>query len=407
MRGRYLVTEATAPIVRRLFESYAAGMHSMPALARALNQEGVPTPGGGRAWLEPTLRVILTNPVYKGQPACAKQRTVVDEGRLQQVHRLNGRPITRPEMRVARPQEEWVALSAPPLVSAEVWQAVQERMAEMRTSQGGNPRRTHMLSGKVYCPHCGSQAVIKHQKANGVSYRYYLCGAQRRSRVLGPERPCVGDLYPIHEMEQAALTALEKVLTCPESVTEALAVYRQGQIATSLTPDEIRRRLRDLDSGLLLMKGEEQSAVAAQLAGIQAGASPEAYAVVFADIAARRKDLEGKRKVLCGSVGRPKAGKVEDSSVMAGLLRSALAVLSDPALPGSEKRTALSPIVERVICRKGGADVVFAPGLFDEPWGKDNGFWSKDGFGKDGGLSGEGGARQTYQTTCMGIRTHK
>ena len=211
----------------------------------------------------------------------------------------------------------------------------------MRTSQGGNPRRTYMLSGKVYCPHCGAQAVIKYQKASGVSYRYYLCGAQRRSRVLGPERPCTGDLYPIHETEQAALTALEKVLTCPESVAEALAVFRQGQIATRLAPDEVRRRLREVDAGLLLVKGEEHSAVAVQLAGIRAGTSPEAYAAVFAGIAARRKDLEGKRRVLGGSVGRPKAGKAEDSSVMAGLLRSALAVLSDPAVPGAEKRSAL------------------------------------------------------------------
>ncbi len=409
--GQYFVVEEKAAIIRRLFESYAAGTHSMPALARVLNQEGVPTPGGGRAWLEPTLRVILTNPVYKGEPACGKQRTVVDENRLQQVHRLNGRPITRPEMRVARPQEEWVQLSAPPLVTADIWQAAQERMAQMRTFQGGNPRRTHMLSGKVYCPHCGSQAVIKHQKANGVSYRYYLCGAQRRSRVLGPERPCVGDLYPIHETEQAALTALKKVLTCPASVTEALAVYRQGQIATSLTPDEVRRHLRDLDAGLLLMKGEEQSAVTAQLAGIRAGASPEAYAAVFADIAARRKDLEGKRRALSGSPGRPKAGKTDDG-IMTGLLQSALAVLSDPAVPGSEKRTALSPIVERVICRKGGADVVFAQGLFDEPWGKDNNIWSKDGPGKnptsyDNSLGGEENTRQTYQTTCMGMRTQR
>ena len=404
--GHYFVVEEKAAIIRRLFESYAAGTHSMPSLARAFNQEGVPTPGGGRAWLEPTLRFLLTNPVYKGEPASGKQRTVVDEGRLQQVHRLNGRPITRPEVRVARPPEEWLPLSAPPLVSMEVWQAVQERMVQMRTFQGGNPRRTQMLSGKVYCPHCGSQAVIKHQKANGVTYRYYLCGAQRRSRVLGPERPCVGDLYPIHETEQAALTALEKVLTCPESVAEALAVYRQGQIAASQTPDEARRLLRELDAGLLLMKGEEQSAVTAQLAGIRAGASPEAYAAVFADIAARRKDLEGKRKALSGSTGRPKAGETDDGSVMAGLLRSALAVLSDPAVPGAEKRAALSPIVERVICRKGGADVVFAPGLFGDSWSKDN-VWSKGSTGEDGSLSGGGSTRQTYQTTCIGISTHK
>ena len=114
---------------------------------------------------------------------------------------------------------------------------------------------------------------------------------------------------------------------------------------------------------------------------------------MFADIAARRKDLKGKRKALSGVPGRPKAGKTDDSAVMAELLRSALAVLSDPAVPGSEKRTALSTIVERVICRKGGANVVFAPGVFAEPWGKDSNF-----------LSGEESMRQTYHTTCTVIQ---
>ena len=387
--------EEKAVIIRRLFESYAAGTHSMPGLARAFNQEGVPTPGGGRAWLEPTLRFLLTNPVYKGEPASGKQRTVVDEGRLQQVHRLNGRPITRPEVRVARPKDEWVALSAPPLVSIEVWQAAQERMVQMRTFQGGNPRQVQMLSGKVYCPHCGSQAIVKHQKANGVTYRYYLCGAQRRSRVLGPERPCVGDLYPIHETEQAALAALKKVLTCPDSVTEALALHREGAGSEKLTPDEVRCRLREMDAALMQLKGEEQSAVHAQLAGIRAGASPDAYAAVFADIATRRKDLEAKRGMLSGPPRRPKAGKTGDADVMAGMLKAALAVLSDPAVPGAEKRGVLSPIVERVICRKGGADVIFAPGLFGDSWSKDN-VWSKDNI-----LSSETGSRSTYQTTCM------
>lgn len=398
--GHYFIVEEKAAVVRRLFTCYAAGTHSMPSLARELNQERVPTPGGGRAWLEPTLRFLLTNPVYMGEPASGKQRTVVDEGRLQQVHRLSGRPITRPEMRVARPQDEWVKLSAPPLVTADVWQAAQERMVQMRTFQGGNPRRTYMLSGKVYCPHCGAQAVIKQQKANGVSYRYYLCGAQRRSRVLGPERPCVGDLYPIHEMEQAALAALEKVLTCPESVAEAMAVHREGPGAAKLTPDEARRHLRDLDTDLMHLKSEEQSAVAAQLAGIRAGASPEAYAAVFAGIAARRKDLEEKRGALSGPLRISKGGKKGAGDIMAGMLRAALAVLADPDIPGFEKRSALSPIVERVICRKGGADVVFAPGLFDEPWGEGNDLWSKDPCSKDG-------TRQTYQTTCIGIRTHR
>ena len=133
----------------------------------------------------------------------------------------------------------------------------------------------------------------------------------------------------------------------------------------------------------------------AQLVGIRAGASPDAYAPMFADIAARRKDLNGQWGALSGPSRRPKAGKADEGEVMAGMLKAALAVLSDLHLPGSEKRNALAPIVDRVICQKGGADVVFAPGLFDESWGG------------DGPLGEGGGARHTYQTTCIGISTHR
>ena len=178
-------------------------------------------------------------------------------------------------------------------------------------------------------------------------------------------------------------------------------MHREGAGAAKLTPDEVRRRLRELDAALIQLKGEEQSAVTAQLAGIRAGASPEAYAAVFADIAARRKDLEAKRGMLSGPPRRPKAGKTGDADVMAGMLKAALAVLSDPAVPGSDKRSALAPIVDRVICQKGGADVVFAPGLFDEPWARAGGLWSEDN------VPGGDGARSTYQTTCIGISTHK
>jgi len=80
---------------------------------------------------------------------------------------------------------------------------------------------------------------------------------------------------------------------------------------------------------------------------------------------------------------------------MVGLLRSALAALSDPAVPGSEKRGALAPIVDRVICQKGNADIVFAPGLFDEPWGRAEGLWREDD------VPAGDRVRSAYQTTCI------
>ena len=67
-----------------------------------------------------------------------------------------------------------------------------------------------------------------------------------------------------------------------------------------------------------------------------------------------------------------------------------------PEKPGNPGfKGPLLMLIDKVICQKGGADVVFAPGLFDESWGGD-------------GPVGEGGvARHTYQTTCIGISTQR
>ncbi len=68
MLGRYAVDESRAPLVQELFARYAAGEMGTPALCRDLNGRGVPPPLGGSLWRCSTLRSILRNPVYKGQP---------------------------------------------------------------------------------------------------------------------------------------------------------------------------------------------------------------------------------------------------------------------------------------------------------------------------------------------------
>ena len=77
-------------------------------------------------------------------------------------------------------------------------------------------------------------------------------------------------------------------------VREALAAYATPE-APHAGPDALRRELRDLDAALTELNAQETASIQAQIAGIRAGASPDAYAAVFADLAARRKDLEDRR----------------------------------------------------------------------------------------------------------------
>ncbi len=395
MLGRYTIDDGKADIARRLFHEYASGMTSLPKLARTLNAERVPPPGKAMGWHEGTLRVILRNPVYKGQPASGKQKTITEEGCLGQANALTGRPLTTMIVRRPSPENEWVQLSSPSLVSEEIWEAVQQRFGVMNARYGGSPKQTRMLSGLAACPCCGGPAITRYQTANGKPYRYFVCSASRKARWAGDGPVCSSVVYPLPVVEAAALTALQEAYSRPEAIADALRVYRRKEQPPPDASDAVRAEIALLDAALTRLGAEEEATVQAQIAGMMAGASPNAYAAAFAaafaDIAARRKDMEDRRGVLSVRLSsRPATSRAEaQTPLTARVLADAWRVLTDESVPGATKRQILGTVVQKVICGKEGAKVVFVPGLFGED------------------AEHEEGSRRTCYTTCIGISTHK
>ena len=108
------VHEGEAVIVRRIFESYAAGV-GIPRLVNQLNAEGVPGPRGGR-WSFSSLQRLLRNERLTGKAIWGQRRHERRPGSRQKVTR----PIPRSEWRIAeRPELR--------IVSDELWNAVAQR----------------------------------------------------------------------------------------------------------------------------------------------------------------------------------------------------------------------------------------------------------------------------------------
>src|SRR6266511_980184 len=61
------VDEATAAVVRELFQTYADGEATLHALAVRLTARGIASPTGRRFWSASTVRTMLNNPVYIGE----------------------------------------------------------------------------------------------------------------------------------------------------------------------------------------------------------------------------------------------------------------------------------------------------------------------------------------------------
>src|SRR5579871_1830313 len=145
--GSYQIVEAEAHWVKEIFRRYADG-ESLEAVCRWLNAQGVRTPRNGDYWRRSSLRTILSNPAYKGEPAFGRTVRHSDESRLEQGFR-------RPFVQRAAPVENCVTLTAPALVSAELWDACQQKLVSNKGTLSGNPKRRFLLGGLLRCPLCG------------------------------------------------------------------------------------------------------------------------------------------------------------------------------------------------------------------------------------------------------------
>ena len=370
--GQYIVIEHEAKVVRRLYECYAAGSHSMPQLTKELNAEGVPTPKGGTHWRASTLHDMLTNSTYKGQPVFGKTQSRTDEKRFDQKHHFTGQPLITARYNRPAPEENWVYLTAPALVDEATWDTVQEKLGQNKARKGGNPHRARMLSGRVFCPECGAGLQVGGQIGGSggkkSKYVYYVCGRNRNKRADTSVRECVATGYNIETTERDTAGVLLHTFEHPEAVEATVQAHVQARPA-DVFGDEAHKELASIDKALNVLKSDEAATVQAQIMGLKAGASIDAYNAVFAEIADKRKDLQDRRRVLSKLVNRnveANAPQADPAAIHLQTLKNVALALSSPDITGAEKRDLLSLIVDKVIPSKEGVTVQFGEGVWQD-----------------------------------------
>ncbi len=153
IRGERRIDPDEAAVVVRIFQMFAAGA-SPVAIARTLNAEGIPGPGG-QAWRDTTIRGhalrgtgILRNELHVGRLIWNRMRYIKDPTTGKRVSRIN-------------PKELWIEHEVPEmrLLDEDLWDRVQSRLGAIREASGANSperprfwenrRAQHLLSGKI------------------------------------------------------------------------------------------------------------------------------------------------------------------------------------------------------------------------------------------------------------------
>lgn len=147
-KGRLIIDEDQAVMVRELFERYATDKYSMKQLETLFWEEGYRN-SKGKKISHSTMSGIISNPKYKGYYVGNKVK-IVDM-------------FTKKQKFL--PPEEWVMFKdetgeiVPAIVSEEMWDranAVLSRRSEDVKSRKGACNHSNLLTGKLFCTCCGT-----------------------------------------------------------------------------------------------------------------------------------------------------------------------------------------------------------------------------------------------------------
>ena len=209
-KGHLVIDPEAAAVVRRVFTLFSQG-YGKTAIARILNEEGIPNPTEykrqkglrysappgktGTLWKYPAIAHMLTNELYIGNMVQGRYGSVSYKSR-------QNRP---------RPRAQWIRVenTHTPIIDRDLWTRVQALISEKaKPFISGS---VGLFAKKVRCASCGY--TMRSTKNRG---RHYLqCSSRHVSRDA-----CVGAFISVEKLEQIVIQELNRLSALFLDLTE-------------------------------------------------------------------------------------------------------------------------------------------------------------------------------------------
>lgn len=196
-KGHLLIDPEAAQVVRRIFLLFADG-HGKQAIARILNEEGIPNPTeykrqhgmvrnkkvqSSSLWRYSTISDMLTNQVYIGHMVQGKTGIV----------------SYKSQEKVIYPTDRWIIVqnTHDPIIERELWDKVQALLEKKATPEAKEPEG--IFARKIRCVHCGSRM---HSIKSGEK-RGFKCETHALSHDS-----CIGAYISLRKLERIVVAQL-------------------------------------------------------------------------------------------------------------------------------------------------------------------------------------------------------
>ena len=302
----YKINAAEAKVIVHIYEQYVAGV-GLRTVVKDLNDRRVPSPKAGKRgkgfWGISAIWEMLRRERYLGKLAWGEREKAYRSGtKVRLIRAEDKRTLAqRPDLRI---------------VSEELWQAAQTRIAKnkrqnsgKRAPEGRPPK--YLLSGFARCAICGGSMKVLAGRNNKTPIKVYGCANHHDAG----NAVCANTLRkPVEQVYQSVVAWLQETILTEEFVVRALRMIRHRlaerlQTMNGDTPrleaegqrlkveiDKLARALLSTDDKpqtivkMMAEREDKLAAVRAQLASMKA--APQVL-----DLEARRMEREARRRI--------------------------------------------------------------------------------------------------------------
>src|ERR1700752_2810549 len=236
----FLVDEAEARVVRRVYEMYTVEGFTIAEIARWLNTAGVPTRKASR-WERSVVWAMLRNPAYGGM-ACFGKTRVSTRTRVMRPQRRRG--VTTPCTTAGheRPREEWIEIPVPSLVTEESFARAQELLYQNKLRSRRRTIAPSVVQGLVSCAKCGYALSRTSTQTSARKIHYYKCIGSDSGRKLGGPVCDNGQYIRQELLDQIVWAEVIRLLEEPALIQQEL----DRRLVAARTSDPTRKREQSL-----------------------------------------------------------------------------------------------------------------------------------------------------------------
>ena len=204
---------ATSHIVQLAFELYASGW-TVADICREFNTRGYRTSKGAQ-FNANSFKVLLRNKKYIG------------------VYKYNGVEVEN---------------GMPPIISKELFYAVQKRLKEVGDAPGrGKAKVNYLLSGKLFCGDCGNHMTGDTGTGKrGGQYHYYTCHGKKKLHI------CKMKSLPKDWIEDIVVREAFSVLTAEniERIADIAVRQNEEDLAKNTRLTDLKRQLKTTEKSI-------------------------------------------------------------------------------------------------------------------------------------------------------------